>query len=674
MPLCATCPPRGTPTVIPTEQIVASCPDVNDPENTHIDWCEWYALDVGQRPGERALNWFSEPCLGGITGISLWDNPGTPRTMPVQFSGQCVDYYWLWNCAERHCAFYQPRTNPSVELELLSIGPTCYELNQWARGKASDMQVYVDLEALDCQCTEAKVRTFFASHDINDPKYRRPVVWKMSKTPGVSVNSPPVCMLRFRNAVEPDGDLVLDMCNYIPNSASPYLVRATLLRYEEDVPGASCTSWTALNQTFITDCARADSLCNGADWCRSPTCARQGRAKRYSPPDVQVGNCNFTGTCGWCTRNYEVFSSRRRGGPQTGGPSGLTVRGGQCTRDDCDSWFVSPFDPPGIGAGEPPPGPGAPTPTPTPTLAACLQHLPWLFTRPSPTPGPDTPSATPGTHTPSSACPGCNLCENCGQGAPATGTPEVCCGTPDPRTPTPPNSTPCARCAILQGHEQLYTPVAECCGAVLPTATPLFTAVATCAPGQTATLAPAYTPMTPTPTGTITPPCCEVTSLERWEYNEFGCQRCTQRDAYLNFAVQSPPITCPLGPRYMVSLEVYACCSLMLCATRCPTGWDGWAFGYNAAGHQIGSWMLCATQLPTGKWKLTMADPPGCAFDDHNLPVRWSVRLDNPDLKPYRAIVTYGCCSGATCPGVFTTPTGTPATPTPPPATVTCTP
>jgi hypothetical protein len=181
--------------------------------------------------------------------------------------------------------------------------------------------------------------------------------------------------------------------------------------------------------------------------------------------------------------------------------------------------------------------------------------------------------------------------------------------------------------------------------------------------------------MTPTPTGTITPPCCEVTSIERWEYNEFGCQNCASRDAYLTFPVQSPPITCPTGSRFSVRLDVYACCAFAPCSAQCPADLsDGVVFAYNAQGHNVGSWALCATSLTSGKWKLTMQSPPGCSFDEHNLPVRWSVDVHNPGLKPYRAVVTYGCCQGAACPPVAPTPTGVPPSPTPPTPTAPCTP
>ncbi len=95
--------PTPPPTVvIPTETLEARC----DLGAGYIDWRRWYPLFVGQGPGQRAVNWFSQPgpCSGqGFNGLSLWDYPAIPATYPGEYGGECIDYYWLWGCMDPGC-------------------------------------------------------------------------------------------------------------------------------------------------------------------------------------------------------------------------------------------------------------------------------------------------------------------------------------------------------------------------------------------------------------------------------------------------------------------------------------------------------------------------------------------------------------------------------------------
>jgi len=75
---CADCEPWPTPIPIPTATVTAVC-DNCAPGTAYLDWHEWYPVDRGQQPGERAINWWSNPSGFCLFGQSTYNYPGIPK-------------------------------------------------------------------------------------------------------------------------------------------------------------------------------------------------------------------------------------------------------------------------------------------------------------------------------------------------------------------------------------------------------------------------------------------------------------------------------------------------------------------------------------------------------------------------------------------------------------------
>ncbi|MBK7780892.1 MAG: hypothetical protein IPJ58_09030 [Ardenticatenia bacterium] len=58
--VCVDCDPLPTPIPIPSPTFVPAC-DHCSPGTEFLDWREWYPMDRGQKPGERAINWWTQP-------------------------------------------------------------------------------------------------------------------------------------------------------------------------------------------------------------------------------------------------------------------------------------------------------------------------------------------------------------------------------------------------------------------------------------------------------------------------------------------------------------------------------------------------------------------------------------------------------------------------------------
>jgi hypothetical protein len=556
-PPCATCRPAtatesaglGTPSAtpystvaIPTASAAEATRCAADLARGYIDWQRWYPLYVGQGPGQRAVNWFSEPGVcpsEGWAGTSIWDYPAIPRGMPAQYGDECVDYYWFWNCKDPACQF-DVRT-AGLMVELLAISSDGRHADRWGFGSPTNwFEVYFNPERLNCACDSNALRDYFLEHpdELSDPDNRMPLRFETSSRPGESRNNPPVCTVRFRNAVTADGSLSLSVCNLVPGSAHLEFVRTTLLGYMEDDSGAQCNMVRALNEYFTSDCSTIDSECSDAllGWCRDTRCARPGRAVRYSPyagtatpATTPAQPCSDgQGDCTWCSRIHEVWDGTRMDAPYAGELTLLTYNGHNCASDDCVRYSVEDFMP----------GPRE-----------------WRYVQP-------VPCAPTSLFWGSTPCPPykCSGCPDRGTPPTPTGTPspEVCCAGSATRTPSPGETlVPCVLCpAVLSAG--VPTTVRSCCSTVVPgpsntpTLLPMHSAtwIATCGtptPVPSApTVPPTETPVptagpSPTPTTTATGRICHL-----GEGNSAGAIGLGPSDAR-GVKPLARPLACPFG-------------------------------------------------------------------------------------------------------------------------------
>jgi hypothetical protein len=673
-PPCATCRPPtatqsaglGTPSATPYSTVAiatASTAEATrcaaDLARGYIDWRRWYPLYVGQGPGQRAVNWYSQPgeCPdAGWVGTSIWDYPSIPSGMPAEYEGQCIDYYWFWNCKDSTCQFNL--TTTGLYVELLATSSDGRYSDRWGFGSPTGwFEVYFNPERLNCACNSNALRDYFLANPtaLNNPDNRMPLRFEMSSRPGESRNNPPVCTVRFRNAVTADGSLSLSVCNLVEGSAHLEFVRTTLLGYMEDDSGAPCNMFRALNEYFTSDCGKMDEECGNAQlgWCLDTRCGRQGRAVRYSPfagtatpattpaPPCSDGQ----GDCTWCSRIHELWDATRMDAPFSGGLTLLTQSGHSCASDNCIRYYVEDFVPGPSEVRYVQSGPCAPT--------GYWDH--------------DCPAK-------------CNGCPDCGVASTPTGTPppEVCCGSLATRTP-PPGETlvPCVRCPAVVAAGAPTT-VRACCGTVVPqpSRTPTLSPsnspiwVATCgAPTPTGpTPIPSVSPIpttgpSPTPTSTATwiAPCCSITRGTSYRYFDaitgtpppLPTLACQAHDNIIDNEDEPFDVSPFCGPgasRYGAVVEIDLCCPLLQCDTQCDLGQFTWLVRLTGFDENdevlLGPSDYCFSLEGTEHFRIDL----GCQFDADRLPVRWRAEMWQPtELRPWRMTVHYVCCYGSNC-------------------------
>src|SRR5262249_43526161 len=149
-------------------------------------------------------------------------------------------------------------------VELLSISATGEFLDRWGLGNGRDwFEIYLDPTKIDCKCDADALRNYLAEDPsrLEDPSIRAPYRWRMSTQPGQSWDGTPVCALRFRHALTPDGSLKLTVCDIVPNSGHVEFVRTTLDNYYDDGRGGICNILRATNEYFTSDCRIIDAQC-----------------------------------------------------------------------------------------------------------------------------------------------------------------------------------------------------------------------------------------------------------------------------------------------------------------------------------------------------------------------------------------------------------------------------
>ncbi len=652
-PTPATATPVGTGT-----PVAAACGLGTGP--AFVDWRQWYPLYVGQLPGQRAVNWFEHPgmCKGlSFAGVSLWDIPLVPGGgFPTQHAGECVDYYWLWNCAEPECRM--ARDSSSLVAELLSISSDGQFLDRWAIGLPKNwMEIYLDPSDLgECACEDNALREHLAANPDLLMTARVPYRWKMSRTPGEKTTSPVVCAVRFRDALNADGSMNIGVCNIMDAGAHLEFVRTSIVNYSDATGNgadARCDRFLALNEYFTTDCNYVDRMCEIAKegYCNDPRCGRQGRALRVSPteqpplPAGGYGGCPV-GNCEWCYHNVEAYAAERVTRPFGGNIAFLTmVSRGNCPYDTCVHYYVEDFIP-AISEEEPRPE----------QRFVCAPAAEFWRTL-----CPDHPH--------------CNDCPNCGMGGPvpsSTGTPEACCDE-DPR-PTPnASTTPCATCPQLA---PVPTPAHGCCGVVVPTLDPTppvgATWQAVCGtvtptpPGATPTSDPAHT-ATPTWTpGPTAVSCCTSGRQVQFQFTDrpATAEDCDVLDGLIDNTGATFPVTafCGAGDdRYAAIIEVDLCCAQGDCsgeligcpASPIPIPPLGILRAFGGDQTEVMSPVSICYAADRRHWVIRL----DCIFDSDDLPTRWQLEVNETTVRPWRMTVTYVCCFAGNC---APTPTATP--------------
>lgn len=674
---CASCTPPPTPatgTATPATAtpvgtgtpVAAACGLGSGP--SFVDWRQWYPLYVGQMPGQRAVNWFEHAGMCkdlAFAGVSLWDIPAVPGGgFPAQHGNECVDYFWLWNCAEPACRM--ARTLASFVAELLSISSDGEFLDRWAIGIPKNwMEVYFDPSELGgCACEDNALREYFAGHPEKLTTARVPYRFRMSRTPGEKTTSPVVCAVRFRHALNPDGSMNLGVCNIVDSGAHLAFVRTQIVSYS-DASGsgnsARCDRFLALNEYFTTDCYYVDEMCKSAKegYCNDPRCGRQGRALRVSPteqpPLPPGGHTCPGGGCEWCYHNVETYAAGRVTQPHTGNIAFLTmVSRGNCPYDTCVRYYIEDFEP------------ATSEEEPRPQQRFVCAPTPEFWQ----TPCPDQPL--------------CNDCPTCGVGAPApqnTLTPESCC---DDATRPAPNAstTPCTSCPQLA---PLPTQ-ADCCGTVVPTlvptppvgptwqavcgaATPTPTPFPSGAP--TPTLDPVLTPTPNWTPGPTTELCCTTARRAQFQHTDrpSTAEDCDILDDIIDNAEAPFPVTafCGTGAdRYAAIVQIDLCCVEGDCSGElvgCPSPLTpplGVLRAFNGNNDVISTVSICHA-TDQRRWVVRL----GCEFDSDNLPKRWQLEVNEDTVRPWRLTVTYVCCYAGNC-ALTATPTATAAaSPTP---------
>ena len=264
-PTCNTC----TPAPPPATAEPPSCEQTGT-----LDWRQWYPLDYGQRPGFRALNWWSDPQYCAFRGVSLYNQPGAPGGFPltrtVGGETECVDYYWLWTCGDPTCSWRRP--------QLLSIGRDGRDLLLWGntepRGGKDMFQVLLDTSQMECvPCQANAIRNFFASHPGSQPTdFMMPMRYRLPGQTGVgaSESTNGGCMVMFEPAVvDEDGSVTLDPCKIVGDfTVDGTLVReqtghefvmTTNLGYLND-PGSACNIIEAVNWSLTDNVAACEDV------------------------------------------------------------------------------------------------------------------------------------------------------------------------------------------------------------------------------------------------------------------------------------------------------------------------------------------------------------------------------------------------------------------------------
>ncbi len=542
--VCVDCDPLPTPIPIPSPTFVPAC-DHCSPGTEYLDWREWYPMDRGQKPGERAINWWTEPGAACLRGQSTYNYDGIPKGFPAQYAGQCLDYFFNWGCQrddpdcndyERRMEIITERRNPDGSVNYLDL---------WGAGDIDKWQVYFDPNQLgdgsSCACNEETISTLSAE----ERKAKRvPSSFVAPCRTGDWVYGNVACAATFTRG-ETDGTRGWDEAHLgIPSSkedpVSLWVTRTMVQEFLQDAD-QECNIALLVNEYLSTSCAQVESECAQETGQGTPSPHEgdprcefingQGRARHFTFVDgsLSIGAVPPLPTAGsgtpaptaipcegcdlkWCMVMREEYYVRQvpRNSPLTGGDYehsggfvGFEWAGLHgCAGDDCPYWYIDRLE--GV-VDTPTPG-FTPTagPTSTPVTIEDEQwrtrcRRPGNCGSPPYTPVPSFCSKPTNTPIPAS---GTSDDRGCGG---AHGTPGST-STPTPgRTPAP-TLTAFPTNGSREGVRFPTDSAPTCVPTSTPTPTPTNTLTPTSTATPTFTLTPTAT-YTPTPTPTPLPTC-----------------------------------------------------------------------------------------------------------------------------------------------------------------------
>jgi hypothetical protein len=588
--------PEPRPAAQPTE-----CGEHCVDETGLLDWRRWYPMDRGQKPGERAINWWDDPnnpCW--YYGQSTWNYPGVPTTLKCDYEGQLVNYYFNWPCNARD------REDPDCndyrgQMEMISehrdeLGRAT-RLDHWGWGQERAWRVFYDPLALGtpgtpgCNCTEEVVAT------LSDPAQTPPEEQAAKRVPlsmmapcevGQTAYGPLTCsgVYTYGSVGEQefrgyDARILGNKPGQAYSTVGLYFARVSLLGYLED-PEGGCNVAHLLNEYFTTECDRIDADC-GREEGTGPQCEGEAgpegsrTAKRFTfrfeerggklygagrdepgsgtpTPSAQTcADCEVA----FCLDVYEDYYLRQvpADGPlengeyrNSGGMLGFWIGGlDGCPIDNCPFWYI---DAPGGQGGAPTPT-GSPAPSPTAAGATMtplpLEHDEWRTRCPKDLPNCNTTPVA--TRTPGGMeCP-TQFVEPAYPGPTDDNPRNACPGSPFP----PEATTDASRTAVPYSTDRPgLTPIPTATGSV--TCGPTHTSTVTATLSSTATFTPT---MTDTPTATHTPiPTCGVRDASR----DCGApQACPSGCHWMPTVAPAPELACdPTGP-YQVTVIATEC-------------------------------------------------------------------------------------------------------------------
>ena len=178
---------------------------------TLLSWSDWYPVDRGQAPGQRALNYWSHGVFDqdspyNMHGQSTLNYPGTPATLPETFNGHTVDYFLNWVCTQPQPRPPSPATSADCRIdqhtyvEIMSQG-SAYDsptfLEHWALGFSDQWRLYYDPTTFS-QCTAEAI-----SGDLASPTNKVPLIMGLPAVTGQEYVGNLVCAVTY-DQHEPD--------------------------------------------------------------------------------------------------------------------------------------------------------------------------------------------------------------------------------------------------------------------------------------------------------------------------------------------------------------------------------------------------------------------------------------------------------------------------------------
>ena len=202
---CLDCDPLPDPVLVPTGTATGTpCPDQNCVPGTNLlDIQEWYPMDRGQAPGERALNWYDGQysCNPYYRGQSTFNYGGVPEGLPASYKNQCVDYFLNWPCPadDEQCHRYQQNHFEIISERRDESGHVTH-LDHWGHNRESSWHVFYSTENGDgvCGCTNEDIAPLPDAPATQQAR-REPEVIQFPCHVGQSINTPLRCGAKYTN-------------------------------------------------------------------------------------------------------------------------------------------------------------------------------------------------------------------------------------------------------------------------------------------------------------------------------------------------------------------------------------------------------------------------------------------------------------------------------------------